>query len=220
MAERGVPPHQGDAVLIRYSQVISIALFALLFTTEHGYSKFFCNGPLKSSQVEGFETLFEPDFSPSLSHTGGSVAPENMAKMLSAVELVKLEVKSPIVAAEVKLNVANARTLKGWLNDNAAESVPGWFSTTLGIVAPNAWIGLAADVAVQLVNGAGDAGRIKLANIAGTVSEGGFVGVVHRVVNSAGGKRSYIWNYMYTAELNGKKIVFLLGGCEADVVIK
>ncbi|MER9695148.1 hypothetical protein NKJ16_24840 [Mesorhizobium sp. M0179] len=205
---------------MKAKRILLVAACASLLAIGKSYAGFTCGGPLTDSQVEGFKTFFDPDFNPSLTHTGGAIAPENMSKVLSAAALKKIEVAEPVVAASTKLDDAGAKNLQGWLNANAGESIPGWFSTTLGIVAPAAWMGLAADVAIQLINSSGDAGRIKLANIAGTVSKGGFVGVLHRVAKDAQGKRSYIWNYAYTAELNGQKITFLLAVCSADVVVK
>ncbi|WP_434118759.1 hypothetical protein [Sinorhizobium meliloti] len=205
---------------MKLKRPLFICFIAMAVCAGESFAGFTCGGPLKSSQVEGFKTFFDPDFSPSLSHMGGAVAPENMSKVVSAAELKNLEVEKPAVAASAKLDSSGAKSLQDWLNANANDTIPGWFSTTLGIVSPAAWIGLAADVAIQLINVAGDAGRIKLANIAGTVSEGGFVGVVHRIATRDRGGRSYIWNYVYTAELNGKKITFLLAVCSADVVVK
>jgi hypothetical protein len=173
---------------------------------------------LTPSQVEGFKTLFSPNFSPGLVHTGGPVSPENFSKRLSSQELTSLNVPTPKIAASAKLNATNANTLRGWLNENASSSIPGWVSTVIGIVVPAAWVGISADVAIQLINGSGDAGRITLANIAGTVSENGFVGVIHRVVSKSDGKQAYVWNYTYTANLNGTPTTFLLGVCSADVV--
>lgn len=161
--------------------------------------------------------MFSPAFSPSLIKNGATVAPENMYKPLTKADLKKLSVDTPIIVKQASLSKAHAKLLKGWLNDNASDEIPGWFTTALGIAIPVQLVGLAADVAVQLINGNGDAGRLKLANVAGTVSEGGKVGVLHRVTD--GGKK-YIWSYMYTAELNKKFVTFMLQSCQADVLIR
>lgn len=98
-------------------------------------------------------------------------------------------------------------------------SVPGWFSTAIGAFVPAAWVGVTADVMVQLVNKSGDAGRLSLANLAGTVGSGGNVAVVERVGKDKGGTQKFIWAYSHTANLNGKPTTSLLYACSADVVV-
>lgn len=196
-----------------------MALFAVLCFCSTGLrAEFQCEGVLTESQQRGFEAMFTPPYSASLSHLGGAVTPANMAKRLGSADLNRLYVKKPVVANRAKLSEQNAQTLQTWLNANASATVPGWVSTTVGIVVPEAWVGRAADVFVQLMNGAGDAGRLKVANIAGTVSQGGWVGVTEQVANDAAGKRKFTWSYVYQANLNGRLITTPLIMCSSDVV--
>ena len=118
------------------------------------------------------------------------------------------------------LSAEHGTLLKGWLNANASESVPGWVSTAIGAVVPQAWVGLTADVFLQLVNNSGDAGRLQVANLAGTVSQGGTVAVLEQVAKNAAGARKFLWTYVYEANLNGKLITTPLKICSADVVVK
>ena len=85
------------------------------------------------------------------------------------------------------------------------------------MAAPAAWIGVGADAMIQLINGSGSAGRVKLANLAGTVSEGGGVAAFERVTAGASGQLKFIWSYAYTADINGKSVTTLLSTCSADV---
>lgn len=181
---------------------------------------FTCSGILTEAQQEGFKALFSPAYSPSLTHTGGAVTPANMAKSLSAADVNKLSAAKPLVVKNGTLTAARAALLKGWLNENASASVPGWVSTAIGAVVPEAWVGLSADVFLQLVNNAGDAGRQKVANLAGTVSEGGTVAVLEQVAKNAAGKQKFLWTYVYEANLNGKLLNTPLKICSADVVVK
>jgi hypothetical protein len=104
------------------------------------------------------------------------------------------------------------------LNENASATVPGWVSTVTGIVVPQAWVGLGADVFLQLMNSNGDAGRLKVANLAGTVSKGGSVGVMERIADDSSAKPKFLWSYVYQANLNGQLITTPLTICSADVV--
>jgi hypothetical protein len=181
---------------------------------------FACSGILTDAQQEGFKALFSPAYSPFLTHTGGPVTPENMAKSLSAAEVNRLSAAKPVVSENSTLTASRAALLKGWLNENASASVPGWISTAIGAVVPEAWIGLSADVFLQLVNNAGDTGRLKVANLAGTVSEGGTVAVLEQVAKTAAGKPKFLWTYVYEANLNGKLVNTPLKICSADIVVK
>lgn len=152
------------------------------------------------------------------SKVGPLVKPEHFAKKVTKQQIATLEVAKPLIAATATLGENGAKFLKDALNDNAQSSVPGWFSTVIGAVIPVAWIGSTADVMVQLLNSSGDAGRISLANLAGTVGNGGNVAVVHRIGKDAAGGRKYIWTYSYTANINGKPTTTLLYTCAADVI--
>ena len=178
-----------------------------------------CSGALTDAQRRGFEALFSPAYSPSLTHTGGAITTANMAKLLTSADMKRLSVSKPIVVKNSTLSQQHATLLKGWLNANASATVPGWVSTTVGVAVPQAWVGLAADVFVQLMNGAGDAGRLSLANLAGTVSQGGAVGVTEQVAVDSSGSPKFLWSYIYQANLNGKLITSPLSVCSADVKV-
>jgi hypothetical protein len=192
-------------------------LFLVCASAEAG---FVCSGILTGPQQQGFGAIFVPPYSPSLRHQGGNVEPANMAKEVTQAELTRLEVPKPLVAVEAKLSATQAKTLKSWLNANANEAVPSWTSTAIGILVPQAWVGVAADVFIQLINGAGSAGRQTAANLAGTVSQGGIVGVTERIAKEKTGARKFLWTYQYQAKLNDVLLVTPLTSCWADVVVK
>lgn len=177
-----------------------------------------CSGALTEPQQQGFGEMFSPAYSAKLVHVGGAIAPKNMSKKLTSDEVKRLKVPGPIVVARYSLSADRAKLLKSWLNENASATLPSWISTTAGIVAPQAWVGLTADVFIQLINGAGDAGRLQVANIAGTVSEGGLVGVTEQVASDSSGKNKFLWTYIYQASLNGRLLTTPLTVCSADVV--
>lgn len=114
-----------------------------------------------------------------------------MFKPLSKADVQTLSSKKPHTAAQTTLSDQQASDLKGWLNDNASSQIPGWVSTAIGVLVPAAWAGLTADVFIQMVNAKGDYGRLSAANIAGTVSSGGTVGVIDQVSQS-GGTNKYV----------------------------
>lgn len=193
-------------------------LIAASICAASAQAEFSCGGPLTETQVRGFEVLFKPAYSPALTKMGATVADGNFSKKLTAAQLKSLTVDKPIVAATATLGEAEAKFLKKALNDNAQSSVPGWFSTVIGAFVPQAWVGITADVMIQLINGKGDAGRLSLANIAGTVGPGGNVSVVERVGKDKNGVQKFIWAYSHTANLNGKPTTALLYACAADIV--
>lgn len=182
------------------------------------HAEFSCGGVLTEIQMRGFDTLFKPAYSPALSQMGPTVANGNFSKKLTGAQLTSLTVDKPQVAASATLGQAEAKFLKDALNANAQSSVPGWISTFIGAFIPQAWVGVTADVMIQLINGSGDAGRLSLANIAGTVAVGGNVSVVQRVAKDNNGAQKFIWAYSHTANLNGKPTTVLLHACAADVV--
>lgn len=179
---------------------------------------FSCGGPLLDTDRAAFERMFVPEYGPALSHMGGPIASNNYAKKLEPSDFKRLVSPQPLVASSEKLTAAQAAHLKRTLNSRAQFQVPGWLSTVLGAVAPAAWVGLSADVTIQLLNGSGDAGRLALANVAGTVSEGGQITVFERVAADATGKPQFLWIYAYTAILNDKPTTAMLSACRADVV--
>jgi hypothetical protein len=178
-----------------------------------------CSGILTDSQQKGFEAIFSPPYSANLIHVGGRIVPENISKRLTESGLKKLKVKVPVVVAREILTGKNADSLRGWLNDNASQTVPGWISTVTGIVVPQAWMGLAADIFLQLMDNAGDAGRLTAANIAGTVTKDGSVGITEQVADDSSGKSKFIWTYIYQAKLNQQLITTPLKICSADIVM-
>jgi hypothetical protein len=175
-----------------------------------------CTGVLAGSQVDGIQLFFVPPRTPKLS---GGPSLSQMSRVVSKSEEATLTAKQPTTAATAKLTKQRAELLKGWLNGNAGASVPGWVSTAAGVFAPSAWYGVAADVILQLLNGAGDAGRVQLANLAGTVSEGGEVAAIEHIPEGATPKK-YVFSYVYVADLNGTRTVTPLHTCVADVVVK
>lgn len=201
---------------------INLVLAALainLVLTEVSQAGFTCKGPMTLAQIEGIKTFFSPKFSPSLKHVGGKVESENFYKVVSSDTLAELNNPKPQIAAEAVLDATNAGHLKGYLNANASREVPGFIATSLSIFVPAAWVGITADVAIQIINSSGSAGKEKLANIAGTVSENGRMGVIHRIAKSNDNKIYYIWNYVYSGTLNGKSFMYVLESCRADVRI-
>jgi hypothetical protein len=200
------------------SRIVVSLVFAgsMLIGIAHAQS---CSGVLNDNQAKGFETFFSPTYSPSLSTNGGPVTNATVVKRLSQDDMKRLSKKIPIVVQKVQLSDQNATDLKGWLNDNATTGVPGWVSTVAGIVAPSAWAGVSVDALFQLINGAGDAGQLTAANIAGTVSQGGWVGVTEQVNKTNSGDTKFVWTYLYQATLNGKLVTSPLRACSVDVVV-
>lgn len=194
-----------------------VAVVLVLFTNPV-FSAVKCESPLLDSDVDGLRVMFSPPYSPNLAHMGGPIADGNFARKLTKADMGRLKKDAPTLVASAKLSAPNAKLLKDTLNTRAQSQIPGWFSTAVGFLAPAAWMGTSADVLVQLINGAGDAGRLKLANVAGTVSEGGHVAVHERVANDSAGKLQFVWLLSYIAILNGKPTTALLSACRADVV--
>lgn len=164
--------------------------------------------------------MFSPEYSPRLIHVGGAITEANMSKPLTKDELKTLQVRAPRITASSSLSAERATLLRGWLNENASATLPGWIATTTAIAVPQAWVGVTADVFIQLINGSGDAGRLKVANLAGTVSGGGMVGVTEQVANDSSGDPKFLWTYVYQASLNGRQITTPLAVCSADIVIR
>lgn len=192
--------------------------FFIILILECGsaYAGFSCSGVLTQSQQEGFMKLFSPEYSPNLVQIGEPLSPANMFKQLSPEDLKRLSSSKPTVAAQDTLSDEHAAVLKGWLNEDVQSSIPGWLSTAIGVLVPEAWVGLSADVFIQLVNQQGDAGRVSAANIAGTVSQGGTVGVIEQV-SKQGDSNKFVWAYIYMATLNNKTITMPLTVCSADI---
>jgi hypothetical protein len=203
---------------MKFTLALSLAFLALSITSV-GAQAFECRGPLSDAQANGFNFFFSPAYSPGLRHIGGRVTPENMKKPLKREELDRLATPNASAAATTTLTATQARILKGWLNENAQETVPSWVSTAVGIAAPAAWIGLSADMLLQAIDSSGSAGRIALANIAGTVSEGGKVAILHRITSYREGRPSYVWLYAYSATLNNQRLLFVLRTCQSEVVV-
>ena len=177
---------------------------------------FSCEGALTDAQLSGFERLFTPAYSPSLSKEGVTITSGDFSKKISQAQLQRLAVEKPIVAISATLDDVGAGFLRKALNENAQSSVPSWLSTAVGAFVPIHWVGISADVMLQLINGSGDAGRLSLANLAGTVGPGGNVAVVERVGKDKNGVQKFIWAYSYTAVLNGRPTTALLYACAAD----
>jgi len=183
-----------------------------------------CQGALTQAQRAGFERMFSPPFSiPSLVPRGGGSI--DLVRRLDASRLQSLS-KSPAPVASQTLTGAHAALLRKWLNENATDSVPGWVSAVIGtaamvIAAPPAWVGLGADALMQLGSGAGDAGRLQLANLAGTVTAEGKIGVIEQAADNLSGQPKLIFSYVYTgpAQVNNKQVTSLLAMCSVDVVV-
>jgi hypothetical protein len=193
-----------------------ITICLLIVVSQSAYAGFSCSGVLTDAQQQGFQALFTPAFSPGLILIGSPVTPANMYKQLSPEDLQSLSAAQPTTAVQISLNDQQALDLRGWLNDDATSQIPGWVSTAIGVLVPEAWVGLSADVFIQLVNGSGDNGRLTAANIAGTVSAGGTVGVIEQV-SQLNGTNRFVWAYVYVATLNGKVISMPLAACSADI---
>ena len=194
-------------------------LFILLMVATPAHAGFSCSGVLTTSQQQGFKALFAPPYSPRLISTDSPTTPDTMFKPLSPTALKALSASQPTTAVKVTLDNQQATDLKGWLNQDASSQIPGWVSTAIGVLVPGAWVGLSADVFIQLANGSGDNGRLSAANIAGTVSAGGTVGVIEQV-SQLNGVNRFVWAYIYVATLNGKVISMPLTVCSADILNK
>jgi hypothetical protein len=204
---------------VRCFRAFIFSFSALLVIARDVQADFACTGVLTTAQREGFAKNFTPEYSPRLTQLG-TTSGTNMTKVTSSAEVTKLAVSTPVVVARATLTQNQAKILKEWLNTNATSTVPTWLSTVVGIVVPQAWIGLAADAYLQLVEAQGTAGRLTLANLAGTVSEGGHVGVTEQIANTKAGVRKFIWTFIYQAELNQQRRTTPLAICAADVVLK
>ena len=183
------------------------------------WADYSCSGALTSSQQEGFKVFFLPAYSPNLT-IGDPLQPSTWDKILSQDDLARLKVDSPAIAMTNTLSDQQATDLKGWLNSNASSAIPGWFSTVVTLAVPEAWVGLAADVFVQLMNKSGDDGRLSAANLAGTVTQGGVVGVTEQVANDSSGNLKFLWSYIYQAQINGHQVVSPLTICSADAAVQ
>ena len=138
---------------------------------------------------------------------------------LSVMAVSKALRDAPDISVSTKAKVqAEARRLN-YIPNRAAQNLRLRKSGLIGVVVPQAWVGLTADVFIQLMNGAGDAGRQKVANLAGTVSPGGAVGVTEQVAPDRSGTRKFIWTYIYQANLNGKLLTSPLTICSADIKV-
>ena len=157
--------------------------------------------------------MFSPPYSLSLVSMGSG----NMVKRLNTSQLQILK-KSPVPVSTNTLSDTHATLLRKFLNENATDGVPGWISTAIGIAAPVAWVGIGADALSQAVNGSGDAGRLQVANLAGTVTQGGKVGVLEQVADDRSGRPKFMASYVYTAQINNSQVTTLLAICSADVV--
>jgi hypothetical protein len=196
-----------------------VCLVSMVLSSAIAWADYSCSGVLTSSQQEGFKALFSPSYSPSL-NIGDPTQPSTWKKVLIQDDLTRLKVDTPSVATTDTLSDQQASDLKGWLNDDASTTIPGWFSTVVTLAVPEAWVGLAADVFVQLVNAAGDNGRMTAANLAGTVTQGGVVGVTEQVANDSSGNLKFLWSYVYQAQINGHQVVSPLNVCSADAVVQ
>jgi hypothetical protein len=171
-----------------------------------------CNGILNSNEILGFDTFFAPPFSPSLSMENGK-----QVKPMSQSEFNTMSNSSMAPLAKQKLTAQQAKNLKGWLNNHSTSSIPGWFSTGLGLA--KGVMGLIADIAVQGINATTSDAQTLAGNLAGKVEEGGLVGVVPSAIMANGGKK-FIWAYMYQVNIEGKSYAYNLYACQADIKIK
>lgn len=189
-------------------------VFALPKTAETATS---CVSALSGTEQLLFEGFFSPVYQRNLTLIGTPVGPDNMFKRLSAAEVKRLSNATPTVSRQAKLSAQNATRLRNWLNAKAGASVPGWTSTAFGVMVSSSWVGVLADVCVDLYNSSGDAGRIQLANLAGTVTSGGIVGLTEQVAKDSLGRQKYVWSHLYQASLNNRIITTPLSMCWADV---
>lgn len=171
-----------------------------------------CNGILNSNEIAGFNTFFSPVFSPSLTTVNG-----DQVKTMTAGEFFTLSNSSNAPLARRVLSSQQATNLAAWLNNHATSSIPAWLSTGLGVV--NSAMGLIADLALQWNSATTGDAQIAAANLAGTVTPGGLVGVVPGAAVTNGQKK-YVWSYMYMADINGQSYVHVLYACQADVLIQ
>ena len=194
---------------------IAGAMSACLSSDAFAESK--CSGVL-DAHLADFQRFFTPEYSAKLIINGPRVDEGYQFKQLSKDDAARLEDKKPLLVAHETLKANQAAALKQWLNDNTA-TVPGYIATATSILIPEAWFTVSIDIAIQLINGSGDR-RVLVANLAGTVSEGGKIAVTEQVVKDGSGKIKFVWAYLYEAKLNEKTVVTRLERCSADTIIK
>ena len=89
----------------------------------NAYADSGCKGLLGSALQAGFKKFFDPEYSPSLSHIGGRVIPENFAKKMGLQEAQTL-LSKPTVRSVAVLSPQRAEILKNWMVGLSNESVP------------------------------------------------------------------------------------------------
>lgn len=138
------------------------------------------------------------------------------------------EIPQEIISSPGKLpRVQKSAKTKGYrprVRAPVCRLTAGWLSTVAGLGAmvfvPPAWVGLAPDVFIQLINSSGDTGRQTLANLAGAVSEGGIIAITEQVAKTPSGSLKFEWIYLYQANLNGMTITTPLLTCSTDVIVE
>ena len=128
-----VNPQQADSELLMKCPIrYGVCLLSMAFTSVIAWADYSCSGVLTSSQQEGFKALFSPSYSPSL-NIGDPNQSSTWKKILSHDDLTRLKVDMPGVAMTETLSGQQAGDLKGWLNDDASTTIPGWFSTVVTV---------------------------------------------------------------------------------------
>jgi hypothetical protein len=197
-----------------------ISLMLISLYSDNAFAGTKCSGVLNDGQRDGVQKMFTPEYSPRLTQVKVGVTESSFSKKLNQDDLKKLHVPLPILVARYTLNADRASFLKNELNKNASAELPGWIATTTTVAVPAAWAGLTADVFIQLINNADSPRRLKVANLAGTVSRGGLLAVTEQVANDVSGRPMFLWAYVYQAKLNDETIIAPLAVCSADVVLE
>lgn len=169
---------------------------------------------LLSSHVAGIKAMFAgkpgPDLKP---YPGGT---NDLFKELSKVQLAKLKVM-PELAGETLLGETNAKSLIGYLKEVAGGEIPGWVTTVVGVSVPQAWMGVAFDVLVQVFNGLTADERTTAANLAGRVNDKSKLSAIRFV--TADSTPRFVFAYILSANLNGTIYYHGLSATTADIRI-
>jgi hypothetical protein len=123
-----------------------------------------------------------------------------------------------LVLGRSQISEERAEIVKAWFKAADADTVPGWNSPVDGVQPPESWFGLGADAFVDLSNGTGTAGRIKVADLANTVSTSASIGVTTHVARDSSGNWKFLWSYLYQSNHARKFVLTPLAICAVDVV--
>jgi glyoxylase-like metal-dependent hydrolase (beta-lactamase superfamily II) len=174
-----------------------------------------CSGVLTPEQRDEFHEKIGRPHRLSFTEAGGEVV-----KQLTSDEVSRLSVQGRpyLVLGRARISEEAVGLIKAWLRESAVEGVPGWNSAVGGVQPPESWFGLNGDDFMALQEGSGTAGRIKVADLAKTVSARASVGVTVHVAKSATGALKFLWAYLYQSNHNNRYVLTPLAICAVDVL--